>query len=227
VIVALYFWKIRAGAIPLAIAHMAFDRTRLKKLQRTKFISFYKLLGTGKGESFTPRDADPLRWGLLVCMDKDNLAEFDNSKLINSWRRFATSESRFELLPISSRGLWSGIEPFEITAMPDWNGSIAALTRARIVTKKNLQFWRAVPPVTTTLHASPGLHLAIGIGEAPIGLQGTFSVWNRSADLLNFAYKGIEHQKVIAATQANQWYSEELFARFAVISQRGELDQPR
>jgi hypothetical protein len=86
-----------------------------------------------------------------------------------------------------------------------------------------LQFWRAVPPVTESLHSSPGLLNAIGIGEAPIGLQGTFSIWENAATLREFAYKGDAHVKAIAATQTNKWYSEELFARFAVIQEQGVL----
>ena len=38
-------------------------------------------------------------------------------------------------------------------------------------------FWRAVPPVSLDLAGRPGLRLAVGIGEAPVGLQGTFSLW--------------------------------------------------
>jgi hypothetical protein len=66
---------------------------------------------------------------------------------------------------------------------------------------------------------------AIGIGEAPIGLQGTFSLWESSAAIKNFAYKGAVHQKAIADTATYNWYSEELFARFAVREVRGTLQQ--
>jgi len=90
-------------------------------------------------------------------------------------------------------------------------------------TREKFSFWRSVPPVTASLKGSPGLIHALGIGEAPIGLQGTFSIWENAAALRNFAYGGQAHQKAIAATAEHQWYSEELFARFAVIHERGEL----
>jgi hypothetical protein len=73
------------------------------------------------------------------------------------------------------------------------------------------------------LKAAPGLVAAIGIGEAPIGLQGTFSLWESGAAIRDFAYKGAAHQKAIADTSAYNWYSEELFARFAVRELRGTL----
>jgi hypothetical protein len=64
---------------------------------------------------------------------------------------------------------------------------------------------------------------AIGIGEAPIGLQGTFSLWKSAADLRTFAYKGEAHTKAIADTEKFQWYAEELFARFSVREERGSM----
>ena len=202
---------------------MALDRFALARLKQKKEISFFKLLGTGKGQTFTPRDADPKRWGLLVVLPKSSVDKFDNSKLINSWRRCASSEYRTLLSPIASHGQWAGEDPFPLTQSASWDGKIAAITRARIVPSKNLLFWRAVPPVTASLQGSPGLISAIGIGEAPIGLQGTFSIWENAGALRNFAYNQPAHQKAIAATAEHKWYAEELFARFAVTHERGEL----
>jgi hypothetical protein len=189
---------------------------------RLSGVSFVKLLGTGKGESFTPKDANPYRWGALVTIKETNLDNLDNSKVIRGWNKIAKQEYRAILKPVSVHGLWSGKQPFDVEKL-DWNGKIAAITRARIVWRKNVVFWRAVPPVTISLHQSLGLINAIGIGEAPIGLQGTFSLWESAAHLREFAYKGQAHTQAIKATEENKWYSEELFSRFAVIQERGNL----
>jgi len=218
-ITVIYFWQIKKVLLPIAILFMAIHKFALKRLPG---VSFVKLLGTGKGESFTPKDADPYRWGALVTIQKDNLDNLDKSKVIRGWQRIAKKEYRAILKPISVHGLWSGKQPFEVEKF-DWNGKIAAITRARIVWRKNLIFWRAVPPVTISLHQSPGLINAIGIGEAPIGLQGTFSLWESAAQLRDFAYKGQAHTQAIKATEENKWYSEELFSRFAVVQERGGL----
>jgi hypothetical protein len=218
-ITVIYFWQIKKALLPVAILFMAIHKSALKRLPG---VSFVKLLGTGKGESFTPKDADPYRWGALVTIQKDNLDNLDKSKVIRGWQRIAKKEYRAILKPISVHGLWSGKQPFEVEKF-DWNGKIAAITRARIVWRKNLIFWRAVPPVTISLHQSPGLINAIGIGEAPIGLQGTFSLWESAAQLRDFAYKGQAHTQAIKATEENKWYSEELFSRFAVVQERGGL----
>jgi hypothetical protein len=218
-ITVIYFWQIKKVLLPVAILFMAIHKFVIKRLPG---VSFVKLLGTGKGESFTPKDADPYRWGALVTIQKDNLDNLDKSKVIRGWQRIAKKEYRAILKPISVHGLWSGKQPFEVEKF-DWNGKIAAITRARIVWRKNLIFWRAVPPVTLSLHQSPGLINAIGIGEAPIGLQGTFSLWESAAQLRDFAYKGQAHTQAIKATEENKWYSEELFSRFAVVQERGGL----
>ncbi|ASY23990.1 putative spheroidene monooxygenase [Candidatus Nanopelagicus abundans] len=218
-ITVIYFWQIKKVLLPVAILFMAIHKFVIKRLPG---VSFVKLLGTGKGESFTPKDADPYRWGALVTIQKDNLDNLDKSKVIRGWQRIAKKEYRAILKPISVHGLWSGKQPFEVEKF-DWNGKIAAITRARIVWRKNLIFWRAVPPVTISLHQSPGLINAIGIGEAPIGLQGTFSLWESAAQLRDFAYKGQAHTQAIKATEENKWYSEELFSRFAVVQERGGL----
>jgi len=196
---------------------MGFDRFRL---MLDKNVSFHKSLGTGKGETFTPNDANALQWGLIASVD--DLENFDNSFVIKRWRRISVSEYRAVLEPISSHGQWAGKQPFVATAK-DWDGEVAAVTRARIKWSQNFRFWRSVPPVTVSLKSAPGLIAAIGIGEAPIGLQGTFSLWESAAAIREFAYKGAAHQKAIADTSTYNWYSEELFARFAVLDQRGTI----
>ena len=219
-IVLVYFWKINLRSIPFAIFHMALDRLVLK---RNKRVTFFKSLGSGKGETFTPKDADAKRWGLLVVIDSTEVDAFDASPLISSWRKISTAEYRAVLQPISSHGMWSKHKPFDENQISNWQGPIAAITRARIKWSMNSKFWRAVPPVTVSLKAAPGLKSAIGIGEAPIGLQGTFSRWESGAVLREFAYKGPAHIKAIKATKDLDWYAEELFARFAILEEHGEF----
>ena len=212
-----YFWTIKPSHFLNAIHAMGFDRFHL---MLDKNVSFHKSLGTGKGETFTPSDANALQWGLIASVE--DIEKFDNSFVVKRWRRISKSEFRAVLEPISSHGKWAGKEPFVATAR-DWDGQVAAITRARIKWSQNFRFWKSVPPVTISLKSAPGLVAAIGIGEAPIGLQGTFSLWESAAAIREFAYKGAAHQKAIADTSAYKWYSEELFARFAVREVRGSI----
>jgi hypothetical protein len=219
--VVVYFFTVPHKSIPFAFLSMAIDRMRSRKFTG---ISFSKLLGTGSGQTFTPSDAVLTRWGVVVVIDENRIKAFDQSSIISNWRKRSTSEFRAVLSPLSSHGLWTKKNPFDFIApLSNPDAQIAALTRARIKWNKNFIFWKSVPPVVIDLHSNPGLNAAIGIGEAPIGLQGTFSLWKSASALRDFAYKGKAHQVAIAQTQSIGWYSEELFARFEVLELRGEI----
>lgn len=217
----IYFWKVDRSKVIWAVFRMALDRRALK---RNPAIKFWKLLGTGKGETFTPKDADPKRWGLLITIEESALDEFESSRLMKRWNSNSESQFAATLKTIAVHGKWSGKNPFKPEVAPiDWNGKVVAITRARIKWRKNFLFWRSVPPVTASLKAAPGLVKAIGIGEAPIGLQGTFSIWEDPKTISYFAYRGEAHKAAIAATAREKWYAEEMFARFALTESSGEL----
>ena len=211
------FYRLEGKNIPWAISRMALDR----RIMRRADLDFWKLLGTGTGETFTVRDADPFRWGALMVGQ--------SFPSLDHWVHRAVAMKVFHLAPISVHGSWSKKTPFDGVPLPNsmaevksWDGPVAAITRARIKWHDNLKFWRAVPPVNESLHASPGLIKAIGIGEAPIGLQGTFSLWESSTAIRDFAYRSPAHKRAIEATKEIGWYSEEMFARFAVLEESGD-----
>ncbi len=216
----LHFWGVSGRGIARAVGRMATDRGRIR---RTPGLRFAKLLGTGSGRTFTVRDADPRRWGLLAVWD-DEAAATRAAPVTDGWRAFADEEWSAHLRPLAARGLWSRQEPFGRPDPTRWDGPVAAVTRARLVTRKAVRFWSAVPPVSADLHRSHGLRMALGIGEAPLGLQGTFSVWESGAALNAFAYDRAPHAAVVARTASEGWYAEELFARLAVLSTAGQLD---
>jgi len=193
-------------------------------LRGTPGLRFAKLLGTGDGRTFTARDADPLHWGLLTVWDDDaSGARFaaGRHRAIESWQRVAGEQLVVHMLPLASRGSWAGRAPFGDPRPRRTSGPVASITRARIAARKTLTFWRAVPRVSADLHRVDGLRLAVGIGEAPIGLQGTFSLWRDSAALNEFAHGRQPHRDVVCRTPLEHWYVEELFARFEVLAVDG------
>ena len=165
-VVVAYFWTIKKSDLPFAFFSMARDRGRLR---RSAGVNFAKMLGTGTGENFTPRDADLTRWGALIVIDESTMELIDSLAVIRSWNKRALHEVRLVLDPISAHGEWSGSNPFNWSITPASDSQIVAITRARIKWSQIFRFWRAVPPVSADLHQSPGLIAAIGIGEAPIG----------------------------------------------------------
>ena len=220
--VTLHLWTVPTRAIPLAVARMAADRRLLRGVPGLRFA---KLVGTGDGRTFTVRDADPHRWGLVAAWDDAATATaFEAGTTARAWQRLAGERWRVDLRPLGSRGRWAGVEPFGGPSAVRHDGAVAALTRARLTARRARTFWRAVPPVSARLHRSRGLRFAVGIGEAPIGLQGTFSLWGSAEDLRAFAYDSPEHVEAIRRTEQLGWYREELFARFAVVGSTGTVD---
>lgn len=211
-----------AAGIPAALVRVAGSHLTL---HRTPDLRFGKVLGTGDGSTFTVRDATPRRWALLTVWDDAADAErFEHSQAVRRWDAAADERWRALLKPLTSRGRWSRQEPFGRPVEPQrYDGPVAALTRARIASRKLATFWRAVPPVSQDLHRSDGLLLALGVGEAPVGLQGTFSVWRSGHDLSDFAYRRGPHRAAIRRTAQERWYAEELFARFAIVDAAGRI----
>lgn len=217
-VVTVHFWGVSSTAIPGSLLRMASGR---RKVRRSHGLRFAKLIGTGSGNTFSVRNADLHHWGLVAAWDDIADARvFELTDLVTKWDRSSFEKARFVLSPIHSRGQWSGKEPFGPGMKPTADGPVAAITRAKIRPKMWSRFAAAIPPVADATAQSPGLLIRTGIGEAPIGLQGTFSVW-QSGQALNDFISTPEHRHVVGETQRLGWYSEELFARFTVGSASG------
>jgi len=96
------------------------------------------------------------------------------------------------------------------------NAPLAVITRATINTKSLFDFWRNVPKVASFMHSAPALH-QIGIGEYPIFMQATFSIWESIESLRDTAYKDTVHAEAIRKTRERGWYKEELFSEFDIV----------
>lgn len=213
VTVTLDVWRVPPRAVPQAFWRVA----RLPRtLRRAGDVGFVKLLGTGRGSHFGPGAGDLCRWAALTVWTASPrpLVAFD---------RIAAARCRLTLRPISARGRWAGREPFGATTRPAAStGPVLVLTRARLRPSRTATFWRAIGPAATALPHADGLLAAFGIGEAPIGFQGTVSVWAGAAEVNAFAYRTAEHAEVVRATPERRWYAEELFARLAVLDVTGD-----
>lgn len=228
-LVTVHIWTVPTAGIVPAVARLAVDRFRLRGYPG---LSFAKLLGTGSGQTFAPQDADPHHWALLACWDSPHAATtIERSRVVRGWDAAATERLRFTMTPISSTGRWSGHQPFGSAGAPSPGSAhhapglpVASITRARIRPHQLPAFWRAVPDVAAALHRADGLIWSKGIGEAPIGLQGTFSLWRDTDALRRFAYEATSHRDVIQRTRDTGWFTEELFARFVVNDIDGTID---
>ncbi len=218
-VVTVHVFGVPGRRVAHALWRMGRDSSTLRKVPG---LTFSRLLGTGDGSSFTLRGSDFRHWAIVGAWSTEDAAHaFEDSPVVHSWTGIAHERLRVRMRPLAARGRWSGHLPFGVPAPRRTSGAVASITRARIAPRKSLTFWRAVPPVAADLGQVDGVRLAIGIGEAPVGFQGTFSLWESADAVTEFAHRRPAHQLAVRRTAEERWYAEELFARFEVLDVDG------
>jgi hypothetical protein len=212
----------RPGRAPLALARLGIDRPRLR---RTPGLVFWRLLGTGRGSDTGP-GADLRRTALFAVWQREaDLDRFlDRSSIAGRWEGAAESY-HVRLRAGGGHGTWRGFDV--LGALEPARGdvrTIAVVTRAVVHRTAWRAFARAGRPVSAEVNRSPGLLAVCGVGEAPVGRQATFSLWESRAAARSFAYSQPEHRAVVRRTRAEGWYGEEMFAWFEPYASAGTWD---
>lgn len=203
---------------PLVLGRLGTDRLRLP---RVPGLEFWRLLGTGSGDD-TGRGADLSRSALFaVWEDESRLDAFlADSPLARRWRR--TEQSwHVRLRSIGGHGSWKGVDPLAGLETGSAEGPVAIITRANVRRRSWKAFGTASEVVDTELHRAPGLIDVVGIGETPVGALATFSLWESLSAARSFAYSMPDHVEVMRRTRVEDWYAEEMFARFEPYSSTG------
>lgn len=187
-----------------------------RKIAKVHGLHFFKLMGSGKdGFSIQPN------WGtyslLAIWENKAAAATYFDSPLFTSQREQCTRHSTHYLRAYQAHGLWDGKQPFELNGQSVPDMPIAVITRATIKTKYLRKFWKDVPQVSQSIMQKEGRLFSIGIGELPLIMQATFSIWRTAEQMKEFAYKSKYHSEVVAKTRKLGWYKEEMFVRFELV----------
>jgi heme-degrading monooxygenase HmoA len=203
---------------PLALARLGTDRLRLPRVDG---LAFWRLLGTGSGDS-TGGGADLARTAVFaVWNDEADLDRFVTAHPIaERWGR-AQEAWHVRLRGLGGHGRWRGVDPLEGLERGDRTGAVAIITRADVRRTAWKAFGAASRVVDAELHTAPGLLDVVGVGEAPVGRLATFSLWESLAAARHFAYEMPDHVEVVRRTRDERWYGEELFARFEPYGSQG------
>lgn len=196
-------------------------------------LTMAKVMGSGHAGGFSLRPS-ATHQGLICTFSHLDLAlKFLDSAAVQAYRSRARECWTGVMAVQSARGhwdkqAWQASTPQALgeregapsTASTVHPGPFAVLTRASIVPTKAMAFWRYAPAAQADLDQSPGCLLAMGLGEAPLVRQCTFSLWQDTASMLNYAHQGA-HQVASAAAYKHQFFSESLFVRMQVLQMAG------
>lgn len=211
----------RPGRQLAVLARLGTDRLQLPGVAGLRF---WRLLGTGDGANTGP-GADLRRSALFaVWDDESDLDRFLGEHPIA--RRWADADEAWSvrLRSAGGHGTWRGAPVLDMIEPGRADGPLAVVTRADVRAGSWRAFRAAGVPVSDELQGADGLLAVVGIGEAPVGRLGTFSLW-RSLDAARaYATQLPAHREVVRRTRTERWYGEELFARFEPYASTGTWD---
>jgi quinol monooxygenase YgiN len=188
-------------------------------LRQVPGLRFAKALGSGQRGGFGLKPSLS-RQGLFAVFDGPAAADaFLGSAVVAAYRAHAAELCVLKLRATSCRGSWGG-QAVGVSARADAGLPVASLTRASIRPLQALSFWRRSPPAEAALERAEGCLLAMGLGEAPLLRQATFSVWESQAAMDAYARSGA-HQQAIRAAMQGGWFSESMFVRFVPLQISG------
>jgi hypothetical protein len=216
------FWAMALFRIPLSL---------------NRRFAFSRLMGSGRNGSFDIQP-DLAQWA-VICFQKDppdtagmraDAEAWRKSHyggfISGYWRLFRCETWSIALEVVSGHGTWDGralAESLPARIRPEEDRPIAVLTRATIRLTRLRHFWSNVPPVSREFFGTEGVRLSVGIGEAPLFRQATFSLWDSEARMREFAYRSSAHRDVISRTRKERWYTEEMFLRFHPMEAAGTV----
>ena len=207
-----------------ALSHLGLDRL---PLAFTSGLRFRRLLGVGQGRAFDPH-ADLQRYAMFTVWDSYSaLKRFEmHSIVMCRIHQQAEEVWTVHMRPVRWHGKWGGRDPLAgmTPAKPPEPGPWVILTRATLNFSKRKTFLDAVPAVAEQLLQQPDYINSVGVGESPFLHQATISLWRTLPSVTAFAYGPTPHVDVIKRTRSEQWYREELFARFRPLATMGTWD---
>jgi spheroidene monooxygenase len=180
-----------------------------------------KALGSGHEGGFGLRPSFS-RQGLFALFGSERSADdfIHRSATVAAYRERSADFVLAKLRATSCRGTWSG-HGIAATAAAPADAPVAALTRASIRPSRALRFWRHAPASERALTAAAGCRLAVGLGEAPLLRQATFSVWDNQAAMDAYARSGA-HLDALRGALAGGWLGETMFVRFVPLLLQGQ-----
>lgn len=203
-----------------AFARMGFPPLKNKQIPG---LQFWKPLGSGGENGFSIKPDFSVYALLTVFEDEATATGFCNGTTIQEYLKDSMAHTHIYMHNAHVHGLWSKTTPFKTEVPLDRNRPMCVITRATIKPALAFKFWKYVPSVAASIEDFDGLVYSKGVGEWPVFMQATFSVWKTADAMMAYAYKNKKHAEMVKKTRELGWYKEELFSRFHPFKQSGNL----
>ena len=214
--------------------HRAWAWLRLMRgpagLRGTPGLRFAKVMGSGEDGGFSLRPSGTHQGLLCLFDDVAQAQSFLDGPVADGYRQRARQWWSGLMAVTSSRGSWDGcgwgvtpaatLAAAGVSPVPVAGEPIAVLTRASIRPYKAASFWRRSPRTERAIAEAEGCDLAMGLGEAPLLRQCTFSLWRDEAAMTAYAHSGA-HGDAVRAAYRDGFFSESMFVRMRVLRRQG------
>jgi len=213
----------RYGGLMNKIWGMSQMNRARESLSKMAGLEFSKPLGTGSGEDYS-LIPDFSVYGIVAVWEDICYAEaFLNSNLFSKFVRRSSEQYTVFMQPLLVKGSWSGFDNWRPARNHSIDGAVAVITYATIRKGFIIPFLSVTPKVSRLSENFKGLVFSRGIGEVPVIVQATFTVWENISDMEQFAYQKI-HLEAVKLTQEKNGFAEQLFARFKPIKAIGTFN---
>ncbi len=210
--------KFPARAVPWGLSRLV---AGVRALGPVPGLRFARVLGSGRDGGF----------GLAPGFDHQGFIGFfddvlqaqafaDASRVVHGYREHAIDCLTVLMRATSSRGAWGGVG-LAVSAPARADTPVAVITRASIRLRHAVHFWRHAPATHDGIARAPGCRLAIGLGEAPLLRQATFSLWDDTAAMEAYAGSGA-HRAASRGAWQQGWFGESMFLRLQPLSLTGQ-----
>ncbi len=204
-------------------------------LRGTPGLRFAKVMGSGEDGGFSLRPSGTHQGLLCLFDDVAQAQSFLDGPVADGYRQRARQWWSGLMSVTSSRGSWDGcgwgvtpaatLAAAGVSPAPVAGEPIAVLTRASIRPYKAASFWRRSPRTERAIAEAEGCDLAMGLGEAPLLRQCTFSVWRDMPSMIAFAQTGA-HGRAAESAWREGHFSESLFVRMRLLASAGDWPAP-
>jgi len=179
-----------------------------------------RILGSGREGGFGVAPS----WrhqGLFAMFDDEAAARsFAQEARALQDRASRSAETFLAVLAASAaRGSWGGVGMRPVVE-PQAGRPLAGLTRWSLRMPHAATFWGHSPGSESALRRTEGCRLAVGLGEAPLLRQATFSLWDTAEAMQAYSRHG-SHGDAARRAFREGWFSEWMFVRFVPLMLRG------